>query len=94
MIFLHLIAAIEYDPGVIIALVLGVVIGVPIITCAFFIIRRLHELHTVHNKIEGELYVSEAGDMYAEYLIPISDIVTRDYILLKVNTIKEGKNHE
>ena len=91
---MHIIAAIEYDPGLIVALVLGIVIGVPVITCAFFIIRRLHELHTVHNKIEGELYVSEAGDMYAEYLIPISDIVARDYILLKVHTVKEGKNHE
>lgn len=79
--------SIEYTPGFIIAMIATVLIGVPVLTTSFFIIRRLHELHTSHNKIDGELFISDTGDMYAEYGIPIPEILERSYILLKVNHI-------
>lgn len=84
----------EISPGFIIGIIFAVLCGVPCITCAFFFIRRMHELHTVHNKIEGELYVSLDGGMYAEYGITIPEICERNYILLKVNVIKEGTKDE
>ena len=80
-------ASIEYSPGFIVAMVIVILIGVPVLTTSFFVVRRLHELHTAHNKIDGELFISDTGDMYAEYGIPIPEILERNYILLKVNHI-------
>lgn len=65
------------------------VIGVAMITTSFFIVRRLHELHKAHNKIEGELFISDDGEMFAQYGIPIEEILERDYILLKVNRVNK-----
>jgi hypothetical protein len=92
-VFSALFCAIEFDPIVVAMIVLAVVIGVPVLTVSFFVVRRLHELHESHNKIDGELYISDDGDMYAEYGIPIPEILERNYILLKVNHIG-GKENE
>lgn len=42
-------------------------------------------------KIEGELFVSETGEMFSEFGIPVDEILNRDYILLKVNQINTTK---
>lgn len=93
-VFSALFCAVEFDPVVVTIIVLAVVIGVPVLTTSFFVIRRLHELHESHNKIDGELYISDDGDMYAEYGIPIPEILERNYILLKVNRIHERPKGE
>ena len=75
------------------AIVVSCLIGVPFLTLSFFVIRRLHELHTQHNKIDGELFISDSGECFAEYGIPIPEIINRNYILLKVHHIG-GKEDE
>jgi hypothetical protein len=87
VIFLLLAAVMEVTPGFVIALVLSCLIGVPFLTLTFFVSRRLHELHTQHNKIDGELFISDSGECFAEYGIPIPEIINRNYILLKVHHI-------
>ena len=77
------------EPYMIIVVCVLFVIGVAVITTSFFIVRRLHELHKVHNKIEGELFISDDGEMFAQYGIPIEEILERDYILLKVNRVNK-----
>lgn len=77
------------EPYMIVVIAVLFVIGVAVITTSFFIVRRLHELHKVHNKIEGELFISEDGEMFAQYGIPIEEILERDYILLKVNRVNK-----
>ena len=40
-----------------------------------------------HNKIDGELFIADTGECFAEYGIPIPEIINRNYILLKVHHI-------
>jgi hypothetical protein len=90
-----LLAAIAVDMPLwfIVAIVVSCLIGVPFLTLSFFVVRRLHELHTQHNKIDGELFISDSGECFAEYGIPIPEIINRNYILLKVHHIG-GKENE
>lgn len=92
---MHLIASVEWAPIYTLWLVAICVIGVPLMTLSFFVIRRLKELRAMHKSAEGDLYISDRGEMYAEYSIPIPEIVERDYILLNVHhiTLKEDKDH-
>ena len=82
----------------ILILVLVLVIGIPLVVLTFFVCRRLHEMHTTHNTIEGELFVSDDGEIFSEFGIPVSELCEREYILLKVHHIKpkakEAQNYE
>lgn len=69
-------------------IVLVLVIGIPLIVLTFFVCRRLHEMHTTHNTIEGELFVSDDGGIFSEFGIPVTELCKREYILLKVHHIK------
>ena len=84
-----LLAAVAVDMPLwfIVAVIIACLIGVPFLTLSFFVIRRLHELHTQHNKIDGELFIADTGECFAEYGIPIPEIINRNYILLKVHHI-------
>lgn len=75
------------EPWHIIVICILFVIGVTVFTTCFFVVRRLHELHTQHNKIDGELFVSDSGDMYSEFGIPVDELISKDYILMKVNHV-------
>lgn len=75
------------EPWHIIAICILFVVGITVLTTCFFIVRRLHELHVQHNKIDGELFVSDSGEMYSEFGIPVDELVTKDYILMKVNHV-------
>lgn len=68
-----------------------VLIVIPLITLTFFICRRLKELHNSNKIIEGQLFISDTGNIYSEFDIPISDMIKRDTILLKVNYVKVKK---
>ena len=72
----------------ILLVILIVLIGIPLIVLTFFVCRRLHEMHTTHNTIEGELFVSDDGGIFSEFGIPVSELCEREYVLLKVHHIK------
>lgn len=72
----------------ILLVILIVLIGIPLIVLTFFVCRRLHEMHTTHNTIEGELFVSDDGGIFSEFGIPVSELCERKYVLLKVHHIK------
>lgn len=81
----------------ILLVILIVLIGIPLIVLTFFVCRRLHEMHTTHNTIEGELFVSDDGGIFSEFGISVSELCEREYVLLKVHhikpKIKEGSNN-
>lgn len=81
------------EPWRIIVICILFVVGITVFTTCFFIVRRLHELHAQHNKIDGELFISDSGEMYSEFGIPVEELVAKDYILMKVNhvTMKGGE---
>ena len=72
----------------ILLVILIVLIGIPLIVLTFFVCRRLHEMHTTHNTIEGELFVSDDGGIFSEFGISVSELCEREYVLLKVHHIK------
>ena len=81
----------ELDPSFIVILITCIVVGIPIIIFCISVIRRLRYLRKMDLKIEGELFVSETGEMFSEFGIPVDEILNRDYILLKVNRINTTK---
>lgn len=85
---------IEY--GLIIGLIVIMVIGVPFTVFVFHTVQRLRDLHNENRTIEGELFVTDDGEMYSEFGIDLDDIKQRDTILLKVHHIKskEANSHE
>lgn len=75
----------------IIVLCIAFVVGIVITVTAGFIIRRLHELHTQHNVIDGTLFITVDGEIYSEFGISIEELSNKDYILMKIDSsIKEG----
>lgn len=74
--------------ALILLIALIAVIGIPLIILTFFVCRRLHEMHATHNVIEGELFVSDDGEIFSEFGIEVSELCKRDYILLKVHHVK------
>ena len=85
---------IEY--GLIIGLIAIMVIGVPFTVFVFHVVQRLRDLHNENRTIEGELFVTDDGELYSEFGIDYDDIKQRDTVLLKVHHIKskEANNHE
>ncbi len=80
----------EPQYGVIIALTIGMVIGVPFIVFMIHVIQRLRYLKSENRTIEGELFVTDEGEIYSEFGIDFEEIKARDTILLKVHHIKSG----
>lgn len=79
-----------------IVIMTGIVfIGIPFSLFTFHTVRRLKEIKT-QRTVKGDLFISNAGDIYCEFDIPATDIMKESYILLKVNpiTIKEGSKDE
>lgn len=86
----------DIDYGLIIGLITIMVIGVPFTVFVFHTVRRLRDLHNENRTIEGELFVTDDGEMYSEFGIDLEDIKQRDTLLLKVHHIKskEAISHE
>lgn len=61
------------------------VITVSVIILTFFVCRRLHELHTQHNKVDGDIFVGPDGGIHASFNIPPEEM--GDFILLKVHNV-------
>lgn len=80
----------ELQYGIIIALSIGMVIGIPFIVFMIHVIQRLRYLKSENRTIEGELFVTDEGEIYSEFGIDFEEIKTRDTILLKVHHIKSG----
>lgn len=63
-------------------------IGLPVLTLSFFVIRRLIELHKDRKKMaSGCLFISENGEVYSEFSKSINELSDYDYIILKINKI-------
>lgn len=69
----------------IIILVATCLIATAIITLTFFVCRRLHELHTQHNKIDGDIFVEPDGGVHASFNVSPEEM--GDFILLKVHNV-------
>jgi hypothetical protein len=79
---------VEFDAEYLIIIIFGIGLGIPFLVTCFHIIRRLRELHKEHNKYEGELFVSDGGEIFSEFHIPIGELTSKDYILLKVTKVE------
>lgn len=66
-------------------LALCLVIAVSVIILTFFVCRRLHELHTQHNKVDGDIFVEPDGGIHASFNIPPEEM--GEFILLKVHNV-------
>ena len=78
---------VEFSSTDLILIIFGVVLGIPILIACYTMIRRMHELHISRQKIEGEIFVSNAGELFSEFHISIPELAERDYILVKVTKI-------
>lgn len=86
----------DINYGMIIGLLAIMIIGVPFTVFVFHTVRRLRDLRNENRTIEGELFVTDDGEMYSEFGIDLEDIKQRDTLLLKVHHIKskEAISHE
>lgn len=86
----------DINYGMIIGLLAIMIIGVPFTVFVFHTVRRLRDLRNENRTIEGELFVTDDGELYSEFGIDYDDIKQRDTILLKVHHIKskEATGHE
>lgn len=71
-----------------ILLVVCVAVAIMMIVLAVHVIKRLRYLQSENRTIEGELFVTDDGEMYSEFGIDYDEIKQRDTILLKVHHIK------
>ena len=71
-----------------ILLIICAVVALTMIVLAIHVIKRLRYLKSENRTIEGELFVTDDGEMYSEFGIDLDDIKQRDTILLKVHHIK------
>lgn len=71
-------------------------VAITMIVLAIHVIKRLRYLKSENRTIEGELFVTDDGEMYSEFGIDLEDIKQRDTLLLKVHHIKskEAISHE
>lgn len=79
-----------------ILLIICAVVALTMIVLAIHVIKRLRYLKSENRTIEGELFVTDDGEMYSEFGIDLDDIKQRDTLLLKVHHIKskEANSHE
>lgn len=68
-----------------ILLAVCLVITVSVIILTYFVCRRLHELHTQHNKVDGDIFVEPDGGIHASFNIPPEEM--GEFILLKVHNV-------
>lgn len=80
----------DVSRGTIIVLITCMIVGIPFIIFMIHVIQRLRYLKSENRTIEGELYVTDEGEIYSEFGIDFDEIKTRDTILLKVHHIKSG----
>lgn len=71
-----------------ILLVICAAVAITMIVLAIHIIKRLRYLQSENRTIEGELFVTDDGEMYSEFGIGLDEINQRDTLLLKVHHIK------
>lgn len=79
---------VEFDVTYLIVIIFGIVLGIPILVTCFHVTQRLRDLKREKKGYEGELFVSDAGDMFTEFFIPIDSITNKNYILLKVTKVE------
>ena len=79
---------VEFDTAYLIPIIFGVVLGVPFLITCFHVTQRLRDLKREKKGFEGELFVSETGEIFSEFYIPIDSITSKNYILLKVTKVE------
>lgn len=58
---------------------------------AVHVVRRLRYLSKRKEESIGTLFVSDDGDIFSEFEVPVDNLAQRDYIYLKVHHVKKGE---
>lgn len=58
---------------------------------ALHVVRRLRFLSKRKEEAIGTLFVSDDGDIFSEFEVPVDNLAQRDYIYLKVHHVKKGE---
>jgi hypothetical protein len=58
---------------------------------AVHVVRRLRYLSKRKEEAIGTLFVSDDGDIFSEFEVPVDNLAQRDYIYLKVHHVKKGE---
>jgi hypothetical protein len=79
---------VEFDTTYLILIIFGFALGIPFLITCFHVTQRLKDLKREKKGFEGELFVSEDGDIFSEFYIPIDSVISKNYILLKVTKVE------
>lgn len=58
---------------------------------AMHVVKRLRYLSKRKEEAIGTLFVSDDGDIFSEFEVPVDNLAQRDYIYLKVHHVKKGE---
>ena len=58
---------------------------------AVYVVKRLRYLSKRKEEVIGTLFVSDDGDIFSEFEVPVDNLAQRDYIYLKVHHVKKGE---
>lgn len=58
---------------------------------AVYVVKRLRYLSKRKEEAIGTLFVSDDGDIFSEFEVPVDNLAQRDYIYLKVHHVKKGE---
>ena len=72
----------------VIVAILCAVFAITFIVFMVHVIKRLRYLQSENRTIEGELFVTDDGEIYSEFGIEMDDLKQRDTLLLKVHHVK------
>lgn len=60
-----------------------------VLVVAVHVVKRLRYLSKRKEEAIGTLFVSDDGDIFSEFEVPVDNIAQRDYIYLKVHHVKK-----
>lgn len=58
---------------------------------AVYVVKRLRYLSKRKEEAIGTLFVSDDGEIFSEFEVPVDNLAQRDYIYLKVHHVKKGE---
>jgi hypothetical protein len=58
---------------------------------AVYVVKRLRYLNKRKEEAIGTLFVSDDGEIFSEFEVPVDNLAQRDYIYLKVHHVKKGE---
>lgn len=67
------------------------IILVIVAVVSFHVVRRLRQLSKRKEEAIGTLFVSDDGEIFSEFEVPVDNLAQRDYVYLKVHHVKNKK---